>query len=228
MKGPRIFASRLASLIIFGLVIAALMGGALADAESQPADTSRHLLVVPDTPEAMAALARTDARVVASYESFALVEAAGADDERLRAAGADRRDDMRSVRTAAGTIDPEDERALAGRQGGARARRGADPGAVRRAAEGRLGRAPARRRAAGSSPTSPRTPTWCTPRAPSRWSAWPRSWGGYAPVRAVAVLTAADKLEGGREATGTYAVADRGRRRRRRCARRRRGGRARR
>ena len=111
MKGPRIFASRLASLIIFRLVIAALMGGALADAESQPADTHRHLLVVPDTPEAMAALARTDARVVASYESFALVEADGADDERLRAAGADRRDDMRSVRTAAGTSTPERARA---------------------------------------------------------------------------------------------------------------------
>ena len=117
MKGPRIFASRLASLIIFGLALAALMGGALADAESQPADPSRHLLVVPDTPEAVAALARTDARVVASYESFVLVEAAGADDERLRAAGADRRDDMRSVRTAAGTIDPENERrSLAGKE----------------------------------------------------------------------------------------------------------------
>ena len=40
---------------------------------------------------------RADARVVARYQSFALVDAAGDDDRRLRAAGADRRDDMREV-----------------------------------------------------------------------------------------------------------------------------------
>ena len=205
MKGPRIFASRLASLIIFGLVIAALMGGALADAESQPADTSRHLLVVPDTPEAMAALARTDARVVASYESFALVEAAGADDERLRAAGADRRDDMRSVRTAAGTIDPKNERrSLAGKEAPERdealtlvqfAGPPKDAWLERlRDTGGRI---------VSYQPENAYVVHAADAEQVERLAALV---GGYAPVRAVAVLTAADKLEGGRGATGMYAV----------------------
>ena len=117
MKGPRIFASRLASIISGPLVLGGLIGGALADAQSEPPATASHLLVVPDTAEGVAALARTDARVVATYESFALVEAAGADDERLRRAGADRRDDMRTVRTAAGAMDPKSARSsLAGKE----------------------------------------------------------------------------------------------------------------
>ena len=205
MKGPRIFASRLASLIIIGLVIAALTGGALADAESQPADTSRHLLVVPDTPEAMAALARTDARVVASYESFALVEAAGADDERLRAAGADRRDDMRSVRTAAGAIDPRAERrSLAGKEAPER-----DEaltlvqfaGPPKDAWLDRLRDTGAR--IVSYQPENAYVVHAAGTEQVERLAALV---GGYAPVRAVAVLTAADKLEAGRVATGMYAV----------------------
>ena len=66
---------------------------------------------MPATPAGTAALGRTDARTVARYESFSLVEAAGDDVERLRGAGADRRDDMRTVATAAGAIDPAVERA---------------------------------------------------------------------------------------------------------------------
>jgi subtilisin-like proprotein convertase family protein/subtilisin family serine protease len=84
--------------------------GAGASAPAPPSD-ERHLLLVPATPAGTAALARTDARTVARYEAFSLVEASADDDRRLRAAGADRRDDMRTVQTAAGAIDPVVERA---------------------------------------------------------------------------------------------------------------------
>ena len=42
--------------------------------------------MVPDTAAAAVAMADTDARVVAAYESFSLVEAEGGDDARLGAA----------------------------------------------------------------------------------------------------------------------------------------------
>jgi subtilisin-like proprotein convertase family protein len=74
---------------------------ALAAAQPAAADT---LLVVPDS------VATGDAHVVARYESFSLVEATGDDVARLRRAGADRRDDMRLVETAAGELDPAVER----------------------------------------------------------------------------------------------------------------------
>jgi len=109
-EGPRIFASRLVSLFVAALVLAGLTAAALAGAQTPPADTSAHLLVVPDTAEAEAVLARTDARVVAGYESFTLVEAAGGDDQRLRQAGADRRDDMRAVDLGGGALDPAADR----------------------------------------------------------------------------------------------------------------------
>jgi hypothetical protein len=70
-------------------------GGTLAGAQSPPGGDRPHLLVVPNEPEGEAALARSDARVIARYGEFTLVEAAGGDDARLRRAGADRRDDMR-------------------------------------------------------------------------------------------------------------------------------------
>ena len=89
----------------------AVAGATIAPAQPAPPDTEPHLLLVPDTPEGTAALARTDARTVARYESFSLVEAAGEDVRRLRSAGADRRDDMRTVATAAGAIDPTVDRA---------------------------------------------------------------------------------------------------------------------
>ena len=84
-----------------------------ADAPGAPpgADRSPHLLVVPNSAEGQAALARSDARVVSSYREFTLVEAAGADDERLREAGADRRDDMREVGLPDAEVDPLADRA---------------------------------------------------------------------------------------------------------------------
>ena len=93
-----------------GVLLAAL---SVTPSPAQPAlpDTEPHLLLVPDTPEGTAALGRSDARTVARYESFSLVEAAGDDVGRLRRAGADRRDDMRTVATAAGAIDPTVDRA---------------------------------------------------------------------------------------------------------------------
>ena len=72
---------------------------------------------MPDTPAGAAALARTDARVVARYRSFSIVDAVGADERRLRAAGAERRDGMRTVTTAAGRLDPAADRpSLAGKR----------------------------------------------------------------------------------------------------------------
>src|SRR5918999_2000265 len=94
-----------------------MASGVLATAQSPPPDNRRHLLLVPSDAEGTAALARTDARLIAKYESFSLVEAQGGDDQRLRRAGADRRDDMRTVETAAGEIDPlDDRRSLAGKE----------------------------------------------------------------------------------------------------------------
>ncbi len=118
MKGTRIIASRFGWLGIVFLVLAALSSAVLADADpAPPAPPVEHLLLVPDTPDAVVALTNSDARVVARYQSFALVEAAGEDDRRLRAAGAQRRDDMREVTTAAGPVDPAADRgSLAGKQ----------------------------------------------------------------------------------------------------------------
>ena len=53
--------------------------------------------------------------MVARYSDFTLVEAAGEDDELLRAAGAGRRDDMRSVELAGGPVDPAARPSLAGK-----------------------------------------------------------------------------------------------------------------
>jgi subtilisin-like proprotein convertase family protein len=106
---------------ILFLLLAALSSAVLADAEPRQAapaaGPAEHLLLVPRTADGVVALARADARVVARYDSFALVEAAGEDDRRLREAGAQRRDDMREVATAAGAIDPEADRgSLAGKR----------------------------------------------------------------------------------------------------------------
>jgi subtilisin-like proprotein convertase family protein len=81
-------------------------GASLAGAESQPPDQSPHLLLVPDTPRADAALERSSARTVGRYGAFTLVEARGEDDTALRDAGADRRDDMRKVSLPGGQFDP--------------------------------------------------------------------------------------------------------------------------
>jgi hypothetical protein len=86
-------------------------GGTLAGAQSSPPDDPPHLLVVPNDQEGDAALARSDARVVARYGQFTLVEAAGGDDALLRRAGGDRRDDMRDVNLPSADFDPLDDRA---------------------------------------------------------------------------------------------------------------------
>jgi subtilisin-like proprotein convertase family protein len=114
VKGIGIFASRLGLLTIVSVVVVSLGGVVLADAGSQPAPPpAAHLVVVPDTAAGTVALARSDARTVARYRSFSLVESA--DDAPLRAAGGDRRDDMRDVATAAGSFDPAERPSLAGK-----------------------------------------------------------------------------------------------------------------
>src|SRR4051794_21531983 len=98
--------------MIVSLVVVALGGVVLADADSRPAPPPlQHLLVVPKTAAGVIALSRADARVVARYPSYSLVETSY--DVPLRAAGADRRDDMRDVATAAGRFDPAGRRSLA-------------------------------------------------------------------------------------------------------------------
>ena len=70
-------------------------------------------MVVPDSARGALALARADARVVAHYEDFSLVEATGDDVDDLRSAGAGRRDDMRRVLLAGGELDPAQRPSLA-------------------------------------------------------------------------------------------------------------------
>ncbi|HEV7845196.1 MAG TPA: S8 family serine peptidase [Thermoleophilaceae bacterium] len=68
---------------------------------------------MPDSARGELALARADARVVARYENFSVVEAVGDDVELLRGAGAGRRDDMRDVVLAGGQVDPAARPSLA-------------------------------------------------------------------------------------------------------------------
>ena len=204
MKGPRIFASRLVSIISSTLVLGGLIGGALADAQSDPPDTASHLLVVPDTAEGEAALALTDARVVASYESFALVEAAGADDQRLRRAGADRRDDMRTVRTAAGTIDPKRARSsLAGKDAPERDEVLALVQFIGPPKDAWLERL--RETGARIVIYQPEN-SYVVHASGDEVDRVAALVGSYPPVRAVAVLTERDKLEAPSSPTGWYAV----------------------
>ncbi|HYN91423.1 MAG TPA: S8 family serine peptidase, partial [Thermoleophilaceae bacterium] len=71
---------------------------------------------MPDSAKGELALERSHARVVARYDAFSLVEATGDDDQRLRGAGATRRDDMREVRLAGGEVDPAGRPSLAGKE----------------------------------------------------------------------------------------------------------------
>ena len=205
VKGPRIFASRLASIISSTLVLGGLIGGALAGGRSVgPPDTASHLLVVPDTAEGVAALARTDARVVATYESFALVEAAGADDERLRRAGADRRDDMRTVRTAAGTMDPKSARSsLAGKNAPERDEVLALVQFIGPPKDAWLDRL---RETGRKVVTYQPENSYVVHASGDEVDLLAALVGSYAPVRAVGVLTARDKLEAPSSPTGWYAV----------------------
>jgi subtilisin-like proprotein convertase family protein len=111
VKGPRIVPSRLVSLVIATCSLAGLTGVALAPAQAPAPDRRPHLLVVPDEPKAERALSDSDARIVARYEDFTLVEATGEDDRLLRHTGAARRDDMRRVRLGGRIVDPVVDRA---------------------------------------------------------------------------------------------------------------------
>ncbi len=82
-----------------------------ADAQRKAPTATPHLFSVPADGPAAAALPRTQARVVARYAAFTLVEAEGDDATRLRRAGADQRDDMREVRLGGQVLDPLRERA---------------------------------------------------------------------------------------------------------------------
>jgi subtilisin family serine protease len=102
-------------LALLVLVLVAIGAGAQPNAR----ESGRHLFSVPKTGPSAAALAKTDARQVARYGAFTLVEASGADADRLRRAGADLRDDMREVRLGSAEVDPARERApLAGSRAG--------------------------------------------------------------------------------------------------------------
>ena len=93
----------IAAVALVGAAAVPLAGGAQRAGSS---DDGLHLVVVPDSPAAEGTLARSDARVIARYDAFTLVEANADDTGRLVDAGADRRDDMRTVRIGTRTGDP--------------------------------------------------------------------------------------------------------------------------
>src|SRR5215210_7307554 len=105
--GTRGIAGASLALALLALVSIAVSAGA----QPTPPDTAPHLLVVPADGPAAAALPRSDARVIARYDAFTVVEAAGDDAGRLRRAGADLRDDMRELRVGRREIDPAHDRA---------------------------------------------------------------------------------------------------------------------
>jgi subtilisin-like proprotein convertase family protein len=73
-------------------------------------DDATHLVIVPDSPKAQAALIGSAARTIARYDSFTLVEATGADVVRLVSLGGEVRDDMRQVRIGTRSFDPTTSR----------------------------------------------------------------------------------------------------------------------
>jgi hypothetical protein len=92
---------------LLALVLVAVSAGA----EPRQPENGRHLLSVPADGPAANALARSDVRVIARYDAFTVVEAAGDDAERLQRAGADLRNDMREVKVGRAEIDPARDRA---------------------------------------------------------------------------------------------------------------------
>jgi subtilisin-like proprotein convertase family protein len=204
VKGPRIVVSRIVSLVVSAGLLAGLIFAVLATAQSQPPDTRRHLLLVPADAEGTAALARTDARILARYESFSLVEAEGGDDERLRRADAERRDDMRTVETAAGRLDPRSDRpSLAAKEAPDRQETLALVQFVGPPKDAWLERL---------RQTGARILTYQAENAyvvHARGAAVDRLaalQGGHPAVRAVSVLTAADKLEDRSSGSGVFAI----------------------
>ena len=93
------------------LCLLVLVSAAVGADAGRSADTGPHLFSVPAEGRPAAALARTDADVIARYGGFELVRASGADADRLRRAGADVRDDMRTVRLGRNAVDPLTDRA---------------------------------------------------------------------------------------------------------------------
>ena len=105
---------------VFLLSVAVAAGGAPGSQDADSAPSTRDLFLVPDTSAGAAAREAAGARTVARYESFSLVSAPAGTAPTLRAAGADKRNDLRLVRTEAGNIDPRADRAplLSGAGGG--------------------------------------------------------------------------------------------------------------
>jgi subtilisin-like proprotein convertase family protein len=204
LKGTRIVVSRIVSLVIAAGLLAGIASGVLATAQSPPPDNRRHLLLVPSDAEGTAALARTDARVIAKYEAFSLVEAQGGDDERLRRAGADRRDDMRTVETAAGEIDPlDDRRSLAGKEAPERDETLALVQFIGPPKEAWVERL---RETGARIVTYQAENAYVVHASGAAVDRLAALQGGYPAVRAVSVLTAADKLEERSSVTGVFAV----------------------
>ena len=116
------------AVLIFGAVTAlALITASQSTLASSPGAAApddlgplsgHHLYLVPANAKGDAAVEQTDARVVAGYDTFSLVSADGSANPTLREAGADLRDDMRSVAVAHGEVDPAAAPALdaAGRE----------------------------------------------------------------------------------------------------------------
>ena len=178
--------------------------GVLATAQAPPPDNAPHLLLVPSDAEGTAALARTDARVIARYEAFSLVEARGGDDQRLRSAGAERRDDMRTVETAAGEIDPRSDRpALAAKDGPDRQETLALVQFVGPPKDAWVERLRETGAAVLTYQAENAYVAHASGAAVDRLAALQ---GRHPGVRAVSVLTAADKLEDRSSPTGVFAV----------------------
>jgi subtilisin-like proprotein convertase family protein len=204
VKGTRIVVTRIVSLVIAAGLLAGMAFGVLATAQSPRPDNQRHVLLVPSDAEGTAALARADARVLARYESFSVVEAQGGDDQRLRSAGAERRDDMRTVETAAGAIDPtQDRSSLAAKEG---------PDRQETLALVQFVGPPKDSWVERLRETGARIVTYQADNAyvvHARGPAVDRVaalQGGHPAVRAVSVLRAADKLEERSSGSGVFAV----------------------
>ena len=104
------------ALLIFGAVTAlALLTASQSSLASSAGGVNggdvgplsgRHLYLVSANAKGDAAVEQADARVIARYDTFSVVSADGSANPALRAAGADRRDDMHTVAVADGEVDP--------------------------------------------------------------------------------------------------------------------------
>ena len=147
-----------------------------------PASPAEHLLLVPDTPAGAVPWPDGRPRRGRATSRSRWSRRRARTTQRLRAAGAERRDDMRAGRHSGGRARPGGRPRLAGRQGGARPRRGARAGPVRRPAQGRVARAPARDRRPDRHLPGRERLRRARERAP-RWSGW-RGWSATRPRRA--------------------------------------------